>query len=123
MEINGTLIKKLPEQGGESKNGAWKKQNFVIETQETYPKKICLTLWKDKVEQLNDFKEGDFLKVNFSIESREYNNNWYTDLNCFRIDSANNSFGNKKDEQFPMPTEKDIPNFDSPASEDDDLPF
>ena len=95
----------------------------MIETQESYPKKICFSLWKDKVEQLNDFKEGDFLKVNFSIESREYNNNWYTDLNCFRIDSANNSFGNKKDEQIPMPTEKDIPSFNSPASEDDDLPF
>lgn len=123
MEIIGLLIKKLPEQSGESKNGTWKKQNFVIETQESFPKKICFSLWKEKIEQLNDFKEGDIVKVSFSIESREYNNNWYTDLNCFRIDVTNNNFGNNKEQFLPQITEKDIPNFKIEESADDDLPF
>ena len=32
MEITGKVIKTLPLQSGEGKNGIWKKQEYVIET-------------------------------------------------------------------------------------------
>ena len=38
----------LAVQTGEGKNGTWKKQDFVIETDGQYPKKVCLTIWGDK---------------------------------------------------------------------------
>ena len=41
MEVKGKIIVALPEQAGVSKAGNnWKKKEYVLETQETYPKKI-----------------------------------------------------------------------------------
>ena len=41
MEITGKIIIALPEMSGTSKAGnAWKKREYVLETQETYPKKV-----------------------------------------------------------------------------------
>jgi hypothetical protein len=68
LEITGRLIKKLPEQSGTSTKGEWKKQEFIVETQESFPKKICMNVWgADKVEDLNGFREGEILKVSVNI--------------------------------------------------------
>ena len=41
MEVTGKIILALPEMSGTSKAGnAWKKREYVLETQEQYPKKI-----------------------------------------------------------------------------------
>ena len=41
MEITGKIIQVLPEVGGVSKAGnAWKKQEYVLETHDQYPKKV-----------------------------------------------------------------------------------
>ena len=41
MEITGKIIVAMPEVGGTSAKGnAWKKREYVLETQETYPKKV-----------------------------------------------------------------------------------
>ena len=44
MEINGKIIELLPEKSGESANGAWRKQEYILETDTQYPKKNPLTL-------------------------------------------------------------------------------
>ena len=42
MEITGRIIAVLPVQGGISKNGnEWKKQEYVLETHDQYPKKYA----------------------------------------------------------------------------------
>ncbi|QJW89958.1 DUF3127 domain-containing protein [Spirosoma taeanense] len=89
LEIVGKLIKVLPEVNGQSQKGPWSKQEFVIETLEAqYPKKVCMTAWGEKVNDLKQFAEGDTLKATFSAESREYNERWYTELRAFRIELA-----------------------------------
>ena len=89
LEVVGKLIKVLPEVSGQSQKGPWSKQEFVIETLDaSYPKKVCLTAWGDKVADLKQFADGDTLKATFSAESREYNERWYTELRAFRIESA-----------------------------------
>ena len=50
MEIAGKIVQVLPLQTGEGKNGPWKKQDFVLETDAQYPKKICIAVWGDKIE-------------------------------------------------------------------------
>ncbi|GAB4035059.1 DUF3127 domain-containing protein [Spirosoma gilvum] len=87
LELVGKLIKVLPEVTGQGRNGAWNKQDFVIETLDSqYPKKVCMTAWGDKANDLKQFAEGDTLKATFSAESREYNDRWYTELRAFRIE-------------------------------------
>lgn len=86
MDITGKLIKILPEQSGQGKNGVWTKRDFVIETTEEYPKKICFAAWGDKATEVAKLAIGTTLKVAFDIASREYNEKWYTDLKAWRID-------------------------------------
>lgn len=94
LELVGKLIKVLPEVSGQSQKGPWSKQEFVIETLDaSYPKKVCLTAWGDKVADLKQFGDGDTLKATFSAESREYNERWYTELRAFRIELADGDGG------------------------------
>ncbi|SOD81306.1 DUF3127 domain-containing protein [Spirosoma fluviale] len=94
LELVGKLIKVLPEVSGQSQKGPWSKQEFVIETLDaSYPKKVCLTAWGDKVADLKQYANGDTLKATFSAESREYNERWYTELRAFRIELAEGDGG------------------------------
>ncbi len=89
MEIIGKLLQKLPLQSGIGRTGnSWQKQEFVIETMEQYPKKVCANLWGDKLDMLDTVNIGDTVKVSFSIESREFNGKWYTDIKAWKIEPA-----------------------------------
>lgn len=89
LEITGKLIAKLDMQSGTSKTGNnWQKQEFVIETLDQYPQKVCSNLWGDKTNQLNQFNIGDLVKVSFDLNSREFNGKWYTDVRAWRIEPA-----------------------------------
>jgi len=84
MEIIGKIVQILPEETGEGRNGPWKKQSFILETQDQYPKKVCITVWGDKV-NLQNFGENEVVTASINIESREYNSRWYTDVKAWRI--------------------------------------
>jgi hypothetical protein len=86
LELIGKLIKILPVQSGTSARGVWSKQDFIIETQEQYSRKICISAWGERVNELSMISEGDLLKVNFTLESREFNERWYTDVRAWRIE-------------------------------------
>jgi len=45
MELTGKLVAVLPEQTGNGKNGVWKKQDVVVETEGKFPKKVCVSIW------------------------------------------------------------------------------
>lgn len=85
MEITGKLIKKLDVETGESENGAWQKRQFIIETDDKYPKQICCMAWGDKVDDIKDVAIGSKVTVSINIESREYNQRWYTDVRMWKI--------------------------------------
>ncbi|MFC0182591.1 protein of unknown function [Pseudarcicella hirudinis] len=129
LEVIGKLIKVLPEVTGQGRNGAWVKQEFVLETQEQYPKKVCMAAWGDKTNELRQFALGDTLKASISIESREYNERWYTEVRAFRIDLNNSDAGYSAPQQnqgfAPRAATQSAPVADLPSfSEDDqDLPF
>jgi hypothetical protein len=114
MEISGTVVAFLPLQTGQGKNGPWKKQEFILETPGQYPKKVCMSLWGDKVDE-NKLAEGDKITASINIESREYNGRWYTDVRAWKITKD----GSSGREMAPPPDESFMP--DSNSS--DDLPF
>lgn len=84
MDINGKILQLLPVQTGQGKNGTWKKQEFILETGDTYPKKVCIAVWGDKID-LNSFKPGEAVTVSFDVESREFNGRWYTDVKAWKV--------------------------------------
>jgi hypothetical protein len=85
LEVSGKLIKVLPSVSGSGKNGTWIKQEFIIETKDQYPKKICLTAWGDVADIIENFSIGDVLNVSFNLESREHNEKWYTEVKAWKI--------------------------------------
>jgi hypothetical protein len=130
LDLTGTLIKVLPEVTGAGKNGSWVKQEFVLETADQYPKKVCLSLWGDKVGELKKYALGDNLTASINLESREYNERWYTEARAWRLELAGSSNSNSENHTqgvSSMPKEQ-IASTPLPAamqsfSEDDDLPF
>ena len=69
MEITGRIIAVLPVQGGISKNGnEWKKQEYVLETHDQYPKKVCFQIFgADRIDQAA-IQPGEELTVFFDID-------------------------------------------------------
>jgi len=115
LEVEGKVIKIMAEQSGDSRNGKWVKQEFVIETEDNFPKKICFSAWNDKTKALKGIKVGDSIKVSFEASSREFNDKWYTDLRAWKIDVS----GAKQATQATAAPQDAPP----PPSEEDFLPF
>ncbi|MCZ2100079.1 MAG: DUF3127 domain-containing protein [Chitinophagales bacterium] len=115
MQLIAKLIQSLPLQSGIGKNGEWKKQDIVVEIDGQYPKKVCISIWGDKIN--NDILQiGNLLKIDFDIESREFNSKWYTDVKAWKIEVADT----------PIPsTPINTDNMDDfiQMEEDDILPF
>ena len=84
MEISGKIKVLLSPQSGKTANGEWRKQEYILETDSQYPKKICFMAWGDKIDQFG-IKLGEKLTVSVDLESREYNGRWYTDVKAWRI--------------------------------------
>jgi hypothetical protein len=124
LEFVGKLVKKMPEQSGQSKNGAWKRQDFLLETTEQqYSKKALFSAWGDKVDALDQYSIGDILKVYFNIEAREYNERWYNDVKIWKVEAASGATSTKADKKgnSPLPDFPEVSTFES--SSDDNLPF
>ena len=87
MELTGKIIAVIPERGGISKAGnEWKIQEFVLETQEQYPRKMMFNVFgADRLAQFN-IQLGEVLTVSFDIDSREYNGRWYNDIRAWKVD-------------------------------------
>ena len=91
MEISGKIIAVLPLQSGQGKNGLWRSQDYVLETADQYPKKVCFNLFNDKIDKFT-IALDDTVTISFDIESREYNGRWYTSIRAWNVkkeDAAN----------------------------------
>jgi hypothetical protein len=104
-------------QTGQGKKGPWKKQEFIIETQSQYPKKVCLSAWGDKVDQYN-LSVGDEVSVSVDLESREYNGRWYTEARAWKLEKSGGNRGSSN--SAPPPGDEPFYADNSPS---DDLPF
>ena len=88
MEIKGKIVQILPLQGGQTKaGGEWKKQEYILETEGQYPKKVCFNLWGDRIEQY-PVAEGEEVTVSFDLDSREFNGRWYTEVRAWKIEKG-----------------------------------
>jgi len=115
MQLTAKLIQLLPLQSGAGKNGEWKKQDIIVETDGQYPKKVCISIWGDKIND-QQLTVGNHLTIDFDVESREYSGRWYTDLKAWKIEVAN---------QIPPATNNlnSISPLDLTQEPDDDSPF
>lgn len=131
MEITGKIIAVLPVQGGTSKAGnEWKKQEYVLETHDQYPKKVCFQIFgADRIEQAA-IQPGEELTVSFEIDSREYQGRWFTNISAWKVErpvaaplqSTPEATTPENYAPASAPTAPTPPDF-GPANPIDDLPF
>lgn len=114
MQLIAKLTQVLPLQTGTGKNGEWRKQDIIVETEGQYPKKICVSIWGDKI-NAKQLVVGNKLKIDFDVESREYNSRWYTDVKAWRVEVAGSDGGQ---DEFTVPQEEPMTSGDG-----DDIPF
>lgn len=138
MEIRGRIIAVLPLAQGVSKTGnSWKKQEYVLETYDQYPRKVCFNMFGDRIDQY-PVQEGEDVLVSFDLESREFNGRWYTDVRAWKIEKGDAAMQTPYAAQpavggqpyaapaqtYATPTpDPVVPQFNAEPSATDDLPF
>jgi hypothetical protein len=89
LDVIGKIVQVLDMQTGTSARGDWRKQDIILETEDQYPRKICVTLWGDRINDIAGVQIGkELLTISVTIESREFNGRWYTDVKAWKIQRA-----------------------------------
>lgn len=119
MQITGIIEKILSIQTGEGKNGAWVKQEVLINQGGKYPKSVCITFIGTKCTP-EGYSEGDNVEIEANAESREWQGKYFTSINAWKIQKV-------KQEDDSHKTERIFPKTPAPEpiveQETDDIPF
>lgn len=119
LEITGRIIAVLDKRTGVSNatGSAWSVQQYVIETHEQYPKKMCFDVFgEDRIKQFA-IQIGEEVTVSFDLDAREYQGRWYNSIRAWKVErvkkeSVNNLNNTTNEVVFDMP-------FDGPSPEED----
>ena len=124
MELEGKVIAVLDPKGGVSKAGNnWKAQEYVIETHETYPRKMCFEVFgEDKINQFN-IQIGEEITVSFDIDAREWQGRWFNSIRAWKVERKEAQQSVPQNDGAPFPPMNAAPADFSAGDEKDDLPF
>ncbi len=91
MELEGRVIAVLNPREGTSKAGnQWKAQEYVIETVEQYPKKMCFEIFgSDRIAQFAPLLQvGNNVRVSFDIDARQWQDRWFNSIRAWKVESV-----------------------------------
>ena len=123
MELSGKIIAVLPAREGVSRTGnPWKTQEYVLETHDQYPRKMCFDVFgEDKINQFN-IQVGEELTVSFDIDAREWQGRWFNSIRAWKVERAG-AQQPAPAQDVPFPPMNAAPVDFSAGDEKDDLPF
>ena len=129
MELQGKVIAVLPARSGVSARGEWKSQSFVIETHDSFPRKMVFDVFGE--ERLTRFNIllGQEVNVSFDIDAHEYNGRWFNNIRAFdvRLVDPNTVSAAPAAQAAPaapqQPANAPFPPQPEQSNSDDDLPF
>ncbi len=87
MEFTGKIIAVLGVRSGVSKStgNEWKVQEFVIESHDQYPKRMCFEVFgSDKLQQFN-IQVGEEMTVSFDIDARQWQDRWFNSVRAWNV--------------------------------------
>ncbi len=126
MELAGKVIAVLEPRGGVSKStgNEWKVQEYVIETHDQYPRKMCFDVFgADKIALFN-IQVGEELNVSFDIDAREWNGRWFNSIRAWKVERVGTQAPATPDAPFPPANAISSAPVDFAATDEkDDLPF
>lgn len=144
MEIRGRIMQILPQASGVSRTGNnWRKQEYVLETYDQYPRKVLFNFFNDAIDKY-PLQVGQDIVLSFDLESRSYVGRdgverWSTDVRGWKAEQAQ-QVAEAQPQYVPQPTQFAAPQFQQPqpavqqfpqqesvaptaAGGSDDLPF
>ena len=126
MELQGKVIAVLPARSGVSARGEWKSQSFVIETHDSFPRKMVFDVFGEERLSRFNIQLGQEVNVSFDIDAHEYNGRWFNNIRAFdvRLVDPNTVSAAQAAPAAPQqPTNAPFPPQPEQSNSDDDLPF
>lgn len=129
MELQGKVIAVLPARSGVSARGEWKSQSFVIETHDSFPRKMVFDVFGEERLTRFNIQLGQEVNVSFDIDAHEYNGRWFNNIRAFdvRLVDPNTISAAPAAQAAPaapqQPANAPFPPQPEQSNSDDDLPF
>lgn len=129
MELQGKVIAVLPARSGVSARGEWKSQSFVIETHDSFPRKMVFDVFGEERLTRFNIQLGQEVNVSFDIDAHEYNGRWFNNIRAFdiRLVDSNTVSAAPAAQAAPaapqQPANAPFPPQPEQSNSDDDLPF
>lgn len=129
MELQGKVIAVLPARSGVSARGEWKSQSFVIETHDSFPRKMVFDVFGEERLTRFNIQLGQEVNVSFDIDAHEYNGRWFNNIRAFdvRLVDPNTVSTAPAAQAAPaapqQPANAPFPPQPEQSNSDDDLPF
>ena len=129
MELQGKVIAVLPARSGVSALGEWKSQSFVIETHDSFPRKMVFDVFGEERLTRFNIQLGQEVNVSFDIDAHEYNGRWFNNIRAFdvRLVDPNTVSAAPAAQAAPaapqQPANAPFPPQPEQSNSDDDLPF
>ena len=129
MELQGKVIAVLPARSGVSARGEWKSQSFVIETHDSFPRKMVFDVFGEERLTRFNIQLGQEVNVSFDIDAHEYNGRWFNNIRAFdvRLVDPNTVSAAPAAQAAPaapqQPANAPFPPQTEQSKSDDDLPF
>lgn len=129
MELQGKVIAVLPVRSGVSARGEWKSQSFVIETHDSFPRKMVFDVFGEERLTRFNIQLGQEVNVSFDIDAHEYNGRWFNNIRAFdvRLVDPNTVSAAPAAQAAPaapqQPANAPFPPQPEQSNSDDDLPF
>ncbi len=122
MEIEGKIIVVCPPREGTTSRGAWKSQDYVIETHDQFPRRCCFNVFGiERIQQFN-IQSGEEVRVSFDLDAHEYQGRWFHSIRAWhveRITAGHDPHAPHATATTPPPA----PFPQQPSDGEDDLPF
>lgn len=93
MEIQGHIIAIMQARTGVSQRTGkeWMSQEYVLETNDRYPKKMVFNVFgADKIQQFN-LQVGQEYTVSFDIDARQWQDRWFNSINAWNAVPADSA--------------------------------
>ena len=129
MELQGKVIAVLPARSGVSARGEWKSQSFVIETHDSFPRKMVFDVFGEERLTRFNIQLGQEVNVSFDIDAHEYNGRWFNNIRAFdvRLVDPNTVSAAPAAQAAPaapqQPANAPFPPQPEQSNSDDDMPF
>tara|TARA_R100000734_G_scaffold16570_1_gene12659 strand:+ start:2493 stop:2855 length:363 start_codon:yes stop_codon:yes gene_type:complete len=117
INITGKVVKVKPIQIIKTKNGEYRKQNFIVKLHDKYENFIEFTIPQKRLDFIN-VNENDWVDVKFFINGKQWNDKIIHNFNAIKVDVKD--YKTESDVSY---TSSENVEYNEPKQPEDDLPF